>query len=189
MFCPKCGCVGDAIRAEGGNVATPAVTGSVLRVEFGNKVGAALPVRMDGRMFAVMALDGVLGMDRCLLFDGERRVEWTVPEVAVAAPIARFQIADTNLTYWSVGGAMMYDGGQMVLTRTNLVAGVVSELSSGRADYRLDGCEWQVLQPREMNRHGKMLLRIRAGETVELPHKTHPYYKYLESQWRKEVKE
>ena len=189
VMCPKCGCAGDAIQAEGGNVATPAVTGSVLRVEFGNKVGAALPVRMDGRMFAVMALDGVLGMDRCLLFDGERRVEWTVPEVAVAAPIARFQIADTNLTYWSVGGAMMYDGGRTVLARTNLIAGVVSELPSGRADYRLDGCEWQVLQPREMNRHGKMLLRIRAGETVELPHKTHPYYKYLESQWRKEVKE
>lgn len=189
MMCPKCGCAGDVIWAEGGNVAAPAVTGSVLRVEFGNKVGAALPVRMDGRMFAVMALDGVLGMDRCLLFDGERRVEWTVPEVAVAAPIARFQIADTNLTYWSVGGAMMYDGGQTISTHTNLVAGVVSELPSGRADYRLDGCEWQVLQPREMNRHGKMLLRIRAGETVELPHKTHPYYKYLESQWRKEVKE
>ena len=189
VMCPKCGCAGDVIRAEGGNVAAPAVTGSVLRVEFGNKVGAALPVRMDGRMFAVMGLDGVLGMDRCLLFDGERRVEWTVPEVAVAAPIARFRIADTNLTYWSVGGAMMYDGGQMVLARTNLVAGIVSELPSGRADYRLDGCEWQVLQPREMNRHGKMLLRIRAGETVELPHKTHPYYKYLESQWRKEVKE
>ena len=34
-----------------------------------------------------------------------------------------------------------------------------------------------------------MLLRSRAGEAVELPHKTHPYYKYLESQWRKENRE
>ena len=74
IMCPKCGCAGDVIRAEGGIVAVPTVTGSVLRVEFGNKVGAALPVRMDGRMFAVMALDDVLGMDRCFLFDGERRV-------------------------------------------------------------------------------------------------------------------
>ena len=69
------------------------------------------------------------------------------------------------------------------------VAGVVSDLPSGRAEYCLDKCEWQVLQPREMNRHGRMLLRIRAGEAVELPHKTHPYYKYLESQWRKENRE
>ena len=189
IMCPKCGCAGDVIRAEGGIVAVPTVTGSVLRVEFGNKVGAALPVRMDGRMFAVMALDDVLGMDRCFLFDGERRVEWTVPEVAVAAPIARFQIADTNLTYWSVGGVMMYDGARTVSVRTNLVAGVMSDLPSGRAEYRLDKCEWQVLQPREMNRHGRMLLRIRAGEALELPHKTHPYYKYLESQWRKENRE
>ena len=189
MFCPKCGCAGDVIRSESATIAEAAVTGSVLKVDFGNRVGAALPVTMDGRNYAILPLDDVLGMNRLTLFDGMRQIRWTVPEVAVSAPVMRLRIEETNLVYWTVGGSLSYDAARKTRVAGNRVAAISSELPSGKTDYRLDACEWQVLQPREMNGHGRLLLRLRGGEPCELPFRTHPYYKYLENQWRKEVKE
>lgn len=189
MMCPKCGCAGDVIRKETAEIVASAVTGSVLKVDFGNRVGAALPIEMGGRRYAVLTLDDVLGMDRLSLFDGVRQIKWTVPEVAVAAPVMRLQIEDTNLVYWTVGGSFCYDARRKMRIGGNEVAAISSELMTGKTDYRLDACEWQVIQPREMNGHGKILLRLRGGKPCELPFRTHPYYRYLEKQWRKEVKE
>lgn len=189
VMCPKCGCAGDVIRKESAAVVESAVTGSVLKVDFGNWVGVALPVEMNGRHYAVMPLDDVLGMERLILSDEAQEVRWTVPEVAVAAPVVRLQIEDTNLVYWTVSGNFCFDAKRKTRQAGSCIAAISSELPSGRTDYRLDACTWQVLQPREMNRHGKLLLRLRGGEPCELPFRTHPYYKYLEKQWRKEVKE
>lgn len=189
MFCPKCGCAGDIIRKDTVAVVESAVTGSVLKVDFGNRVGTALPVMMDGRSYAILPLDDVLGMKRLILFDGTRQIEWTVPEVAVAAPVMRLRIEDTNVVYWTVGGSFCYDARRKMRLGGSEVAAISSELPAGTAQYRLDACTWRVLQPREMDRHGKLLLRLRDGEPCELPFRTHPYYKYLENQWRKEVKE
>lgn len=170
LMCPGCGCRGEVIEQVARAELALAQTGSVLRLSFGAKSAKAFPVETEGRRFVVATLDAAIGGDRIELFDGTRNVRWRMVELAVAAPLIRLQVEETNLM-WTVKESL------------------VSQLPENRpTTYSLDGQEWQTIQPREM-KHLKLLEEIRLGKPESLPYRTHPYFKYLESQWRKESKE
>lgn len=170
LMCPGCGCRGEVIEQVARAEQDLAQTGCVLRLSFGAKSAKAYPVEMEGRRFVVAAFDAAIGGDRIELFDGTKNVPWRTAELAVAAPLIRLQIEETNLV-WTVKESL------------------VSQLPENRPmTYALTGQEWQPIQPREM-KHLKILERIRDREKDSLPYRTHPYFKYLESQWRKEPKE
>lgn len=170
LMCPGCGCRGEVIEQAARAEQNLSQTGSVLRLSFGAKSAKAYPVEMEGRHFVVAAFDAAIGGDRIELSDGNRNLAWRMAELAVAAPLVRLQVEETNLV-WSVRESL------------------VSQLPADRpTTYALGGQEWQPIQPREM-KHLKILERIRDQGMDSLPYRTHPYFKYLESQWRKEPKE
>lgn len=171
LMCPNCGCNGEAISLLAKTVAGSAeITGDVLQVSFGKKKAKAYPVELDGRQFAVFALDEALGAESFELYHEDKRIEWHIPELAREAPIVRLQLAKNDLVMSSVKS-------------------VSSKLPDEQTIYPIEGQEWMPIQPREL-KHLKILETIRTGAVgEELPFRTHPYFKYLESKWRKEVKE
>ena len=100
LMCPNCGLKGDVISEVARTIPQPSI-GDVLEVICDGKSSYAVPVEMDGRKFAVMPLDFVLGVSQLRLECDGKPIMWTVPELAVDAPIVRLQLADTNLTYWT----------------------------------------------------------------------------------------
>lgn len=171
FMCPNCGCNGEAISSLAKTVAgSSEITGDVLWVSFGKKKSKAYPVEIDGRKFAVFALDEALGADYFVLYKEDERIEGHIPELAVEAPLVRLQLTKNDLVMSSVKS-------------------VSSKLPDEQTIYPIEGQEWMPIQPREM-KHLKILETIRTGAVgEELPFRTHPYFKYLESKWRKEVKE
>ena len=170
LMCPGCGCRGEVIGQVSALERSMAQTGGVLRVSFGGKSANAYPVELEGRRFVVAPFDAAIGGDRIDVLWGEKRLPARVAELAVAAPILRLQVEETNLV-WTAR------------------VGLVSQLPDGHpTTYALSGQEWRPIQPREM-KHLKILERIRDQGVEDLPYRTHPYFKYLESQWRKEPRE
>ena len=177
LMCPKCGCRGEVISSVSKSILASS-QGSVIDVDCDGVRSFALPMKMDGRSFAVLPLESVLGVSRIELRDGNRRIGWTVPELAVDAPIVRLQIQDTNLTYWVSGGEQVFDGHEKVGTK-NEIKYIISRGISSTA-FPCEGHKWQVLQPRWMRVHGKQVLKMLHGEPFELPQRTHQYFKLLE---------
>ena len=181
LMCPGCGLKGEVIAKVAATLPMPRI-GDVLDVDCGGKSVCALPVEMDGRRFAVLPLDPVLGASHLKLSFGGRPVEWTIPELAVDAPVVRLQVAATNMTYWTVGGNFVFDGARVKSTGSE-VASVVSPLVSTNG-FALAGREWEVLQPRQMKNHGRLVLKLLKGEPCDLPQNTHPCFGMIERMYR-----
>ena len=185
IMCPNCGLRGEVI-VECANNTPESPVGDLLDIDCDGVRSVALPVEMEGRRFAVLPLDSVLGASQLRLGHNGVPVVWSVPELAEDAPIVRLQIASTNLTYWVVGGSLVFDG-TMAKPEGNQIASVVSVLVSTNA-FTLSNREWQVLQPRQMKNHGRQILKILKGEQAELPQHTHPYFKMIENMKKENAK-
>lgn len=94
-------------------------------------------------------------------------ISYGLPEVAVDAPLVRFPISCTNF--------------QFAAATTN----VYSELADSKAVKISDVSNWLKVQPKALKNHGRILLDIKEGKDVRLPKTAHPYYKILESKWKK----
>ena len=181
LMCPGCGLKGEIVAEVAATLPKPRI-GDVLDVDCGGKSACALPVEMDGRRFAVLPLDFVLGAAQLKLTFGGKAVEWTIPELAFDAPIVRLQIVATNLTCWVVGGAFVFDGAR-IKPRGDEVSAVVSPPVSTNG-FSLAGREWEVLQPRQMKNHGRQVLKMLNGEPYDLSLNTHPCFRMIENMYR-----
>ena len=56
-------------------------------------------------------------------------------------------------------------------TETN----VCSSLAEPPAVRIADAAAWEAVQPKALKNHGKILLKIKAGEAAKLPPKAHPF--------------
>ena len=77
-----------------------------------------------------------------------------------------------------------------MITATNLLfataeTNICSELAPAAVKLG-EAVEWQTVQPRALKNHGKILLKVKAGEEAHLPSTAHPFYKLLEERFRKE---
>lgn len=107
VHCPGCGCPGEAI-AEAAAAAETAAEEAIpepdrfLRVETDRETFFALPVEMADGYFAVMPLEKALGVQTLTITPASTNapIAYQVPQIPVDAPIIRFPIAETNLTYW-----------------------------------------------------------------------------------------
>ena len=179
FMCPNCGCRGEMIAEAAKSIPEPQV-GDILDVDCDGQHTCALPVDLDGRRFAVLPLDQVLGVSRIQLSQNGRPIAWSIPELAIDAPIVRLQIAATNITYWVPGGRLNFDGTR-IKANGNEVAAIVSPLIGTNA-YALTGRQWEIFQPKQMKVHGQQVRKMLNGKPYELPQRTHPYFKKLEKQ-------
>ena len=155
LMCPNCGLKGEIIIEHAKTIPEP-VIGDVLMLECEGRTSFALPVKFDGRSFAVFPLERILGAKHFKLSCGDREVRWAVPELAVDAPIVRVHLSDTNLISWVVGGELVFDGSRIKAKGNELYA-VTSPLVSTN-NFALEGRSWDVLQPKQMKNHGRSVL-------------------------------
>jgi len=122
---------------------------------------------MDGSGYVVLPLEKVLDLETLVFsfVSTNQTIGYGVPEVALDLPLVRFPIAETNLVFASA--------------ETN----VWSELAEPHGVRPCEAASWQAVQPRALKNHGKILLKIRAGEDAKLPPKAHPFYKQLADRW------
>ena len=185
LMCPNCGLRGEVIAEYAKSIPEPRI-GDILDVDCDGVKSAAIPVEMDDRKFAVLPLDPVLGVSQLRLWHKGMPVVWSVPELAVDAPIVRLQITATNLTYWIPGGEFAFSG-IPIKPKGNKVAAVVSPIVSTNS-FALSKREWQVLQPKQMKNHGRQVLKMLSGEPYELPQHTHPFFKMIENKEKEATK-
>jgi len=170
LMCPGCGCRGEVIEQAAKEAAAkpkPKEPDRMVRADFGKATCEALPVKMDGGGYVVLPLEKVLDIETLVFsfVSTNQTIGYDVPEVALDLPLVRFPIAETNLVFASA--------------ETN----VWSELSEPHDVKPSDAAGWQAVQPRALKNHGKILLKIRAGEDAKLPPKAHPFYKQLADRW------
>lgn len=172
FMCPRCGCRGEVIEAAAKLIDSkpkPRIPDSIVRADFGRDKCDALPVKMSDGLFIVLPLEKVLNIETLVFsfVSTNVTINYSTPEVAVNQPIIRFPITETNLLFASVA--------------TN----VCSSLAKPTAVKISDVTGWQAIQPKALKSHGKILLKIKAGEDAKLPPKAHPYYKELADRWSK----
>lgn len=174
-MCPRCGCRGEVIEAAAkllDSKPKPKVPDSVVRADFGRDVCNALPVKMSDGLFVVLPLEKVLNIETLVFSFASTNatISYSIPEVAVDQPIIRFPITETNLLF--------------AVATTN----ISSTLATPPSVVVSEVTDWQPIQPKALKNHGKILLKIKAGEDVKLPLKAHPYYKALAERWAKKGK-
>ena len=185
LMCPNCGLRGEVIAEYAKSIPESRI-GDVLDVDCDGVKSAAIPIEMDDRKFAVLPLDPVLGVSQLRLWHNGMPVAWSVPELAVDAPIVRLQIAATNLTYWVPGGELVFSG-KPINPGGNKIAAVVSPIVSTNS-FAFSKREWQVLQPKQMKLHGRQILKMLKGEPFELPQRTHPCFTMIENMKKEDTK-
>lgn len=172
LMCPKCGCKGDIIESAAKKLDLkdkPKPLDRWVDADLGEDSFRALPVRMDDENFIVIPLEKTFNL-KTLTFSyasTNLTISYGIPEVAVDAPLVRFPISCTNL--------------QFAAATTN----VYSELADSKLVKISDVSNWLKVQPKALKNHGRILLDIKQGKDVRLPKTAHPYYKILESKWKK----
>lgn len=172
FMCPRCGCRGEVIETAAKLLdckPKPRIPDSVVRADFGSDVCDALPVKMSDGLFVVLPLEKVLNIETLVFsfVSTNATISYSIPEVAVDQPIIRFPITETNLLF--------------AAATTNICSTLA--MPSRVAVSKVAG--WLPIQPKALKNHGKILLKIKAGEDVKLPPKAHPYYKALAERWSK----
>ena len=160
-MCPNCGLKGEVIAQVAKELETkpkPKIPDSWVRADFGGEVCRAMPVTLADGKFVVLPLEKTFGMETLLFTYASTNttIAYGVPEVALDQPLIRFPISATNLLF--------------ATAETN----ICSELAPA------------AVQPRALKNHGKILLKVKAGEEAHLPSTAHPFYKLLEERFRKE---
>lgn len=176
FMCPRCGCRGEVIEAAAKLIDSkpkPRIPDGVIRADFGRDKCDALPVKMSDGLFVVLPLEKVLNIETLVFSFASTNVtiSYSIPEVAIDQPIIRFPITETNLLF--------------AAATTN----ICSTLATPPRVNVSEVTDWQSIQPKALKNHGKILLRIKAGEDVRLPPKAHPYYKALAERWSKKGKQ
>jgi len=172
FMCPQCGCRAEAIEQAAKEIESkpkPRIPDRIVRANFGREVCDALPVKMTDGSFVVLPLEKVLDIETLefSFVSTNATVSYSIPEVAIDQPIIRFPITETNLLF--------------ATAETN----ICSELAAHKAVKLSSASGWLQIQPKALKNHGKILLKIKAGETAKLPPKAHPYYKQLADRWSK----
>lgn len=172
LMCPKCGCKGEIIEREAKELKTkprPKPLDRWVDADLGEDSFRALPVRMDDENFIVIPLEKTFNLETLTFSYATTNltISYGIPEVAVDAPLVRFPISCTNL--------------QFAAATTN----VYSELADSKLVKISDVSRWLKVQPKALKNHGRILLDIKEGKDVRLPKTAHPYYKILESKWKK----
>lgn len=172
LMCPKCGCKGDIIESAAKKLDLkdkPKPLDHWVDAELGEDSFRALPVRMDDENFIVIPLEKTFNLETLTFsyVSTNLTITYGIPEVAVDAPLVRFPISCTNL--------------QFAAATTN----VYSELAESKSVKISDVSRWLKVQPKALKNHGRILLDIKQGKEVRLPKTAHPYYKILESKWKK----
>lgn len=172
LMCPKCGCKGDVIESAAKKLDLkdkPKPLDHWVDADLGEDSFRALPVRMDDENFVVIPLEKTFNLETLTFSYASTNltISYGIPEVAVDAPLVRFPISCTNL--------------QFAAAMTN----VYSELADSKAVKISDVSNWLKVQPKALKNHGRILLDIKEGKDVRLPKTAHPYYKILESKWKK----
>ena len=175
LMCPNCGLKGEIIEQavkELEERIKPKEPDRWVIADFGKETYRALPVKMSDGNFIVLPLEKTFGLETLIFTYASTNtaIGYGVPEVALDRPLVRFPITATNLTFAAVD--------------TNICSELVKP-SAVKVD---DAASWQTVQPMALKNHGKILLRIKAGEDAHLPPKAHPYYRQLESKWEQERK-
>ena len=170
LMCPNCGCKGERIENYVKELAAkpkPKIPDRIVRADFGQSTCDALPVRMEDGLFVVMPLEKVLDVETLefSFASTNRTIGYSIPQVALNQPLIRFPITETNLLF--------------AAANTN----VCSTLAETNPIVLTAATGWQDIQPKALKNHGKLLLRIKAGEDVQLPPKANPYYKFLADKW------
>lgn len=170
LMCPSCGCKGERIEKHAKELESkpkPKIPDRIVRADFGKSKCDALPVRMEDGLFVVMPLEKVLDVETLefTFATTNLTIGYSVPEVALNQPLIRFPITETNLLFAAASTNVC-----STIAETNPVL-----LSSATG--------WQAIQPKALKNHGKLLLKIKAGEDAQLPPKAHPYYKFLADKW------
>lgn len=172
LMCLKCGCKGDIIESAAKKLDLkdkPKPLDRWVDADLGEDSFRALPVRMGDENFVVIPLEKTFNL-KTLTFSyasTNLTISYGIPEVAVDAPLVRFPISCTNF--------------QFAAATTN----VYSELADSKSVKISDVSNWLKVQPKALKNHGRILLDIKQGKDVRLPKTAHPYYKILESKWKK----
>lgn len=171
LMCPHCGCDGKVIKAAVKELAVkakPKEPDRMVLADFGRTKYEALPVKMDGGLYVVMPLEKVLEVETLVFsfVSTNITISYSVPEVALDQPMIRFPITETNLLFTAVGNAK-----------------VQSELATPNEVKVVSASGWQAIQPKALKNHGRILLKIKAGEGAKLPPTAHPFYKKLADRW------
>lgn len=176
FMCPRCGCRSEVIEAAAkllDSKPKPRIPDSVVRADFGRDVCDALPVKMSDGLFVVLPLEKVLDIETLVFsfVSTNVTISYSIPEVAVDQPIIRFPITETNLLF--------------AAATTNICSTLATPPRVDVSEVK----DWQTIQPKALKNHGKILLKIKAGEDVKLPPKAHPYYKALAERWSRKGKQ
>lgn len=172
LMCPKCGCKGDIIESAAKKLDLkdkPKPLDPWVDADLGEDSFRALPVRMDDENFVVIPLEKTFNLETLTFsyVSTNLTISYGIPEVAVDAPLVRFPVSCTNL--------------QFAAATTN----VYSEIADSKLVKISDVSNWLKVQPKALKNHGRILLDIKQGKDVRLPKTVHPYYKILESKWKK----
>ena len=172
LMCPKCGCKGEIIERvamEWKTKPRPKPLDRWVVADSGRDKFKALPVRINEGNFVILPLETTFGLETLSFSYASTNltISYGIPEVAANLPIVRFPIPCTNFQFAAV--------------TTN----VYSELADSKTVKISDVSNWLKVQPKALKNHGRILLDIKEGKDVRLPKTAHPYYKILESKWKK----
>ena len=175
LMCPNCGLKGEIIEQAAKELEErikPKEPDRWVIADFGKETCRALPVKMSDGHFIVLPLEKTFGLETLIFTYASTNmaIGYGMPEVALDRPLVRFPITATNLTFATAD--------------TN----ICSELVQPNAVKVGDAIGWQTIQPMALKNHGRILLRIKAGEDAHLPPNAHPYYRQLEARWKQERK-
>lgn len=206
VFCPSCGCPGEAIAEEAANNSTKdnaKTPDRLIKIAADERVGFAFPVEMADGLFAVAPLEFLLSAESVSLSftSTNASIAYLTPEVAVNAPLVRFPITQTNLAYWcaapldspgtanlnySIVTGLSFSREATALSvaetsaSTNLISLYTSAMGS-RFAQRLDPAQkWLCIQPKVFREHGRIFEKLINGEK-ETPPSTwsHPIFEAL----------
>jgi len=205
VFCPSCGCPGDAIAEAAKNLVrdNSKTLDRLIKIETDGRIGFAFPVEMADGLFAVAPLECLLSaVSVTLSFTSTNTpIAYLMPEVAVNAPLVRFPISSTNLAYWCVaslestgsanlnystvtGLSFSRETTALSVAETSAATNLVSLYTSAmgnRFAQRIDPAQkWLSIQPKAFREHGRIFEKLIKGEK-ETPPSTwsHPIFDAL----------
>lgn len=205
VFCPSCGCPGEAIAECARNLQgeQPRAQDQLLRLDTDGQAAFAFPVEMADGFFAVAPLAPLLSAESLTLsfLSTNAIIAYTMPEVAVDAPLVRFPITETNLFFWCVAPQQSIPAATLdysetagfsfsrestahtladVSAATNLIS-IYVESAGRRFPQRItDTIKWQRIQPKIFREQSRLFLQILRGENTTPPDKwCHPVFDAL----------
>ena len=205
IFCPSCGCPGEAIAAAATNSVDDNVKAPdrLIKIEADGRSGFAFPVEMADGLFAVAPLEFLLSADSVALsfLSTNAPIVYAMPEVALDVPLVRFPVTETNLAYWCAAplasqGTANLDFSTVtgitfarevtprslaaVSAATNLVSLFITASGSRTAQRLNPEQKWKKIQPKIFREQSRVFEKRIRGEEAPLPEMwCHPIFEAL----------